>query len=72
MSVELGRKQERLTAEHFTGLFSSSSLGRGCARGPKKYKIDCFVFRASSRIPIPRLLSLSISGLQYQFSSAKP
>ncbi len=29
-------------------------------RGAKKDKIDCFVFRASSHIPIPRLLSLSV------------
>ncbi len=43
MSVEWGRKQERLTAEHFPGLFSNSNLGRGCARGPKQNKIDCFV-----------------------------
>ncbi len=39
MSVEWGRKQERLTAEHFPGLFSNSNLGRGCARGPKEIRL---------------------------------
>ncbi len=61
MSVEWGRKQERLTAVLFPGLFSSSSLGRGhCAGEPKKIRLQLFCLRASNRIPIPRLLSLSI------------
>ncbi len=40
MSVEWGRKQERLTAEHFPGLLSNSNLGRGCCSGePKKIRL---------------------------------
>ncbi len=43
------------------GYFSSSDLGQGhCAREPKKIRLRLFCLRASNRIPIPRLLSLSI------------
>ncbi len=44
------------------GWYSSSSLGRGqCWYGePKKIRLRLFSLGASNRIPIPRLLSLSI------------
>ncbi len=56
---------EEARASHCSALprgnFSSSDLGQGhCAREPKKIRLRLFCLRASNRIPIPRLLSLSI------------
>ncbi len=61
MSVEWGRKQERLTAVPFPGVIFQQRPCQGhCAREPKKIRLRLFCLRASNRIPIPRLLSLSI------------
>ncbi len=56
---------EEARASHCSALprgnFSNSDLGQGhCAREPKKISLRLFCLRASNRIPIPRLLSLSI------------
>ncbi len=62
LSLELGETQERHTAVLFPGLISSSGLGRGQCwfGGAEKIRLRLFSLGASNRIPIPRLLSLSI------------
>ncbi len=61
MSVEWGRKQERLTAVPFPGvIFPAATLARPLCEGAKKIRLRLFCLGASNRIPIPRLLSLSI------------
>ncbi len=63
MSVEWGRKQERLTAVLFPGFnFQQQPWPRPVlfTGEPKKIRLRLFCLGASNRIPIPRLLSLSI------------
>ncbi len=60
MSVDWGRKQERLTAVLFPGLIFQQQPWPRLVWGAKKIRLRLFCLRASNRIPIPRLLSLSI------------
>ncbi len=63
MSVEWGRKQERLTAVLFPGFnFQQQPWPRPVlfTGEPKRIRLRLFCLGASNRIPIPRLLSLSI------------
>ncbi len=63
LSLQLGMERKSVTLQcSFQGWFSSSGLGRGQCwfGGAEKIRLRLFSLGASNRIPIPRLLSLSI------------